>query len=268
MAGTQSLTAIFYKGEYRIAHLGLWDGYPKGHGLTALEFIRDKMDYDKFTDKLMKLRELRDADIARIPGDDWEREFERQYPHLSRDGAEILSMVQDGDDGLPLKNFIDLAGDSPHWQWAYVIDFDKGTFEVYRGFNHEKLDPSERFANAKVEEGSGYRPIKFVTSWQLGTLPTNEKFLFELLEPNEDCGEKYAAHSPPTFPTCTQLRRKKSIHGRFDDTGMKMTASWIEWETSACGAPLLSEVERTTGICRSCADGWNHPDNYPIKETD
>jgi len=134
MPGTQSLTAVFYKGEYRIAHPGLWDGYPEGHGLTALEFIRDQMDYDKFTDKLMKLRELSDADRARIAEmmeDDWRR----QYPHLTQDGdgSEILSVVQDGEDGLPLNNWIDSVGDSSYWQWAYVIDFDKGTFEVYRG---------------------------------------------------------------------------------------------------------------------------------------
>jgi hypothetical protein len=180
MPGTQSLTAVFYKGEYRIAHPGSWDGYPEGHGLTALEFIRDQMDYDKFTDKLMKLRELSDADRARI-AEMMEDDFERQYPHLTQDGdgSEILSMVQDGEDGLPLNNWIDLAGGSSHW--AYVIDFDKGTFEVYRGLNDEKLDPSEHFANAKVEEGSDYQPIKFVTSWRLDTLPTNEKFLLELI---------------------------------------------------------------------------------------
>src|SRR5262245_43440118 len=201
MPGTESLTVVFYKGEYRIAHPGLWDGYPEGHGLTALEFIRDQMNYDKFTDKLMKLRELSDADRARIAEmmeDDWRR----QYPHLTEDGdgSEILSVVQDGEDGLPLNNRIDSVGDSSYWQWAYVIDFDKGTFEVYRGFNLEKLDPSERFANAKVEEGSrrypvrrdrDYQPIKFVTSWRLDSLPANEKFLLELLEPDEDCSEAY-----------------------------------------------------------------------------
>jgi len=261
MPGTESLTVVFYKGEYRIAHPGLWDGYPEGHGLTALEFIRDQMDYDKFTDKLMKLRELSDADRARIAEmmeDDWRR----QYPHLAQygDGSEILSVVQDGEDGLPLNNWIYSVGDSSYWQWAYVIDFDKGTFEVYRGFNLEKLDPSERFANAKVEEGSrrypgarDYQPIKFVTSWRLDALPTNEKFLLELSEPVESA------------PCCTQLRRMRSTYGIFDDKG-EMTTSWFEWKTSACGNPLMSEVERTTGICGSCASGWSDPTNYPIKE--
>jgi len=272
---TQSLTAVFYKGQYRIAHWGSWDGYPEGHGLTALEFIRDQMDYDKFTDKLMKLRELSDADRARI-AEMMEDDFERQYPHLTQDGdgSEILSVVQDGEDGLPLNNWIYSVGDSSYWQWAYVIDFDKGTFEVYRGFNLEKLDPSERFANAKVEEGSrrypvlrdrDYQPIKFVTSWRLDALPTNEKFLLELSEPVElSSAAVEFLERMRSAPCCTQLRRMRSTYGIFDDKG-EVTTSWFEWETRACGNPLMSEVERTTGICGSCASGWSDPANYPIK---
>src|SRR5262245_5690658 len=262
--GTRSLTMVFYKGEYRVAHPGSWDGDPNGHGLTALEFIRDKMDYRKFTDKLMKLRGLTDADRARIGAMDPD-EWERQYPHLqNRDGAEILSTVQDGEDGLQVDSSIDYAGDSSLWSWAYVIDFDKGTFEVYSGFNQEQLDPSERFANTKAEGASEYQPIKFVTSWRLDTLPVNEKFLFELLEPDEDCDDIWDPFPPPTLPTCKRLRRMRSTHGRSDDKG-NMTARWIEWETRACGIPLLSEEERTTGICRACASGWSHADNYPAE---
>src|SRR5262249_37723859 len=102
-----------------------------------------------------------------------------------------------------------------------------------------------------VEEGSDYQPIKFVTSWLLDTLPTNEKFLLELSEPDEES----SAAVEWLGPCCTQLRRMRPTHGIFDDKG-EMTMSWIASETRACGAPLISEVEHTTGICRSCASGW------------
>lgn len=37
-----------------------------------------------------------------------------------------------------------------------------------------------------------------------------------------------------------------------------------EWEEGACGAPLFSEAERDTGVCKSCLGGWTHPENYPV----
>lgn len=36
-----------------------------------------------------------------------------------------------------------------------------------------------------------------------------------------------------------------------------------EWQIRPCGTPLFSDQERTTGICKSCAGGWTHPNNFP-----
>ena len=179
--GTRNLTAVFYKGEYRIAQYGQWDGYPDGQGITTLEFLRDHMDFDKFTGNLMKLRDMTPEDGAEI---DKVREWPKVYPHLSRDaGAKVLQMVQEGPDGMLIERNINFAGESLFCEWAYVIDFDKGTFEAFKGFNKQKLDPSERFAGIPLDD-TEYQQVKFVTSWRLDALPTNEKFLKEL-EPAE-----------------------------------------------------------------------------------
>ena len=46
--GTRNLTAVYIDGEYKVAQYGQWDGYPEGQGLTALHFLRDEMDAEKF----------------------------------------------------------------------------------------------------------------------------------------------------------------------------------------------------------------------------
>lgn len=42
------------------------------------------------------------------------------------------------------------------------------------------------------------------------------------------------------------------------------TETKAEWVTEPCGIPLFQEQERKTGVCRSCAKGWTHPENYRV----
>lgn len=37
-----------------------------------------------------------------------------------------------------------------------------------------------------------------------------------------------------------------------------------EWTIRACGMLLFSDVERASGVCRSCASGWTHPEDHPV----
>lgn len=37
-----------------------------------------------------------------------------------------------------------------------------------------------------------------------------------------------------------------------------------EWTTRACDMPLFSDAERASGVCRSCASGWSHPEDHPV----
>jgi len=31
-----------------------------------------------------------------------------------------------------------------------------------------------------------------------------------------------------------------------------------------CGMLLFSDLERASGVCRSCASGWAHPEDHPV----
>lgn len=66
--------------------------------------------------------------------------------------------------------------------------------------------------------------------------------------------------------SCTKMRRMLISSGALNAaTGeTKITAS--EWVTRECGVPLFGDKERKAGICRSCASGWTHPENYPVEE--
>lgn len=175
--GTRNLTAVFYNGEYKVAQYGQWDGYPDGVGIAVLEFIR-AVDIKEFKKKLSKVRFITEEEKStfHIKYPDWVERF----PHLSRDaGAKILKYVMHG--ATDLKNSINFAGDSLFCEWCYVIDLDKGTLEVFKGFNKKEITEGRFKSNDKnLEINKEYHPVKLWKSYLLKKLPTNKKFLEEL----------------------------------------------------------------------------------------
>ena len=88
----------------------------------------------------------------------------------------------------PFANIL-LAADSIWCEWAYVIDLDKGTFEVYKGFNKQPLGKEQRFRYLqdlnlhmdKKDDGTlyhnGYYPVRHLVTFKLNNLPTPHEFL-------------------------------------------------------------------------------------------
>lgn len=201
--GTRHLIAVQVDGEYKVAQYGQWDGYPSGQGVDILEFLRkNKKNLNKLADAARACTELSDDDYRQAwvecgadPESDFvtmdvSERFRQKYPYLSRDcGSDILTHVFNaGTDGLKLRYALDFAADSLFCEWAYVVDLDKNTFEVYKGFNKEPVDPSERFANLPLEpnsSGTVYYPVKLVQSYDLGKLPTPKQFIAKL-EPEDE----------------------------------------------------------------------------------
>lgn len=172
--GTRGLTAVYHDGSYRVAQYGQWDHYPEGQGLRVLDFCAANLTTAEkrqaFATCLDKVRFSTNDDELRssktIPG----------TPYASRDhGAYILRLVQEADGEVVLFNHIDFAGDSLFCEWAYVVDLDKATLEVFKGFNKTPLDPSERFAS--FANGGNYQPVRLAGSFSLDALPSEEEFL-------------------------------------------------------------------------------------------
>ena len=196
--GTRNLTIVHKNGEYKVAQYGQWDGYPEGLGVTLLNFLKN-VNMDSFRNAIDNVsfytkEELEDIDkyIDDMRKDIPNYEWQRYFPHLSRDcGGDILNrIVFKGVDKV--KNSINFAADSLFCEWAYVIDLDINKFEVYKGFNHEELNSNERFyflEDKRDKEnivGKDYHPIKFVKSYDLNNLPDEKIFIAELIPDDED----------------------------------------------------------------------------------
>ena len=202
--GTRHLTCVVKDGEYKVAQYGQWDGYYSGAGTDILSFLRDDLDREKFLANLAQTFTPTDEQIKAWwleVGHDIEnsngfvdyaiaKQYGAKHPSLSRDtGASILEVIQNASEPVPVNIYKEFAADSLFCEFAYVVDFDKGTFEVFKGFNQTPLSEGERFYGVTCDDAAkSYEPVRHVKTYQLDALPTEEEFLAEL-EPDEEDDE-------------------------------------------------------------------------------
>lgn len=119
------------------------------------------------------------------------------YPSLHRDtGAKILHLVAAATEPVPIVKEVEFIADTSLCEWAYVVDLDIGTLEVYAGKGMElRLGqhaprPPTRFGEAQgIREGEG---PELVAEWKLERLPDEDEFLqaTDTSEGEEDEGEE------------------------------------------------------------------------------
>ena len=168
--GTRNLTMVQIDNEIKVAQYGQWDGYPCGTGDTIVDFLKN-VDMKKFTENVKECSFMTIEDKKKLwmdcghDGSEFVNNkvvdiFYEKYPELSRDtGANILKMIENKP--LILESDLEFAGDSLFCEWAYLINLDTGKLEIYKGFNEEKLDETERFAYLSKPDKK-YQPIKLV----------------------------------------------------------------------------------------------------------
>ncbi len=183
--GTRGLVCVQKGGEYKVAQYGQYDTDPEYRGFNILKFLNNvnlkvlESDISEcifYTEEQLQdiLSEYKPGTM--IFGAPWHREL------CGITFEEILSLIVFGN-VRSLENSINFAQQSLHCEWGYVIDFDKRTFEVYKGFNKKNLTKKDRFYKGKsIEE---YKPIKLAVSYSLDDLPTEEEFL-DFFYPDEE----------------------------------------------------------------------------------
>lgn len=202
--GTRHSTVVFHDGKYKVAQYGQWDGYVSGQGIGILAFLRDKMRgsfVPKALDKIFYPTDVQIEEYQSIIEKTPNASIRSLYPSLSRDtGGDILELLQDSTEPVPLRLDINFLADSLFCEYAYIVDFDKGTFEVYRGFNKEPLTPEDRFYSLELHEkgrsGDQYYPVKLIATFDLAKLPTDQEFLETFAEPDEE--EETSEPTPAT----------------------------------------------------------------------
>jgi hypothetical protein len=174
---------VMLDGKCVVAQYGQWDGYPTGQGMIVLTFLRDKMNRELFE------KQCRASVFS--SGERWdeieefcktEDRFLEMYPQVSRDtAAEVLEFIQNHPESLvvELVDNSEFAGESLSCEWAYVIDLDKNTLEVFVGYNKKKLPKKARFFSlgSKVSNGTTYYPVKLKVAFDLNDLPSDEEFI-------------------------------------------------------------------------------------------
>lgn len=202
--GTRGLTVIVNNNECVASKYHQWDCYPSGQGSEILYFLQNKLNVDSLKTNLNKIIDIdnnilerlwvsigKDPDAISV---DFElsSKFEKIYPelHRSTSSGQYLKRIID-------KNIekiyndpseINFAADSLFCEWCYVINLDSGTFEIYEGFNKDILDETERFhylSNLDEE----FQPVKHSITYEMHSLPTLEKFIFDLEGCDEGDGE-------------------------------------------------------------------------------
>lgn len=195
--GTRGLTIVVKDGKTRVGQYGQWDHYPGGQGLTVLEFARTNLSTaegrEAFSKKLGLARFIEEGEHGKLwadvigssmPADgmvsvDKSEKFGKAYPSLSRNtGAEILNVILNATEEVPLQDQTEFATDSLYCEWAYVVDLDACALEVYRGFNTDGVKEGERFSHLFHEKAHcQYYPIRLAAKFSLLDLPSEESFL-------------------------------------------------------------------------------------------
>ena len=191
--GTRNLTVVVHNQEVKIAQYGQWDGFPDAQGISILAFLSVASRVENFKKTLPKIRFQTEEDVKKQEEymksigceDGWmtpkqSEKFKKKFPLHHRDtGGEILEAVlhYGQQEEIVLINAYEFAGDSLFCEWAYIIDFDKNTFEVYRGFNQTQLTPEDRFYSLSQED-KDYQPVKMIQSFSLDNLPSDDEFIF------------------------------------------------------------------------------------------
>jgi len=202
--GTRHLITIVKDGEFKLAQYGQWDGYPSGQGAEILKFLSegDMEALRRNVDNLYYIGEEEAEELyevaAGIPkGQEWinmeqSDSLKANLPTLHRDtGAKILELLaagggntipgrDDDDVRIPTVNMLSFAGG---WdcEWAYTIDLDKDTFEIYKAGSNRRL--RNRFTDVidNAYKDAEDKPcfVKLVGEYKFDALPTFEEFLEE-----------------------------------------------------------------------------------------
>lgn len=190
--GTRNLTCIWIDGDFKVAQYGQWDGYPSGIGRDILKFLKGiKLDAlkdaaracrwatkEEVADTWTKAGAPKDAEFVSMDVVD---RHSKQWPEFSRDtGAKILPMIMAKP--LALNDRHEFAADGLFCEWAYVIDLDAETLEVYEGFNQTPGKDHGKFAGLPAREGAGksYTAVTLAKAFKLSDLPGEDEFLKSL----------------------------------------------------------------------------------------
>lgn len=173
---TRGLFGFKLDGELKVAY-NHYDSYPDELGDHLLAWLRDHHD-DEPT--LAAVRALRVEPSGTTPSAE---DIDRLLPFANMsvgsqavDDWYVLLCETQGDPGRTLAAGVmldarEFGRDSLFCEWGYVVDFDRRSFDVYKGFRKVPATDGEWAGQDGDRDGSGYWPIQRVASFDFAELP-------------------------------------------------------------------------------------------------
>jgi hypothetical protein len=201
--GTRHLIAVYAGGQYKVAQYGQWDGYPTGQGNGILQELR-KHGVGKLrrgasqvafaTQEQLDALDVQLQDyIKQNPKDN--NPLKSKFPEFSRDtSSDLLGMMAELQPGqqMLLKDELEFAADPLFCEWAYVLDLDAETLEIYSG--GATTEPGQRFYELRQRDPSLTTAVQLLRTFKLDALPESfdqlEKELNALDEAAEEATEQ------------------------------------------------------------------------------
>lgn len=198
---TRGLLIVVKNKQNKLAAFSNSDSYPEGLGTDILGILKPDGAVDSLYGNIDKVTMYMAEDIE---NDCYEAAGgKKAYRHLPFSTQELVkSAVLTGrkafvgaadhalikiikGEPLNIEDSSGFAANSLFCEYAYVIDLDFMTFEIYKGFNPDKLKQGERFKYLEKdmpEDGIKWYPVKFLKGYPLAKLPEEDKFLEDLDE--------------------------------------------------------------------------------------
>ena len=159
------------------------DSYPEYLGEAMLKWVKGRGIKDLHHIAL----DMKMIDISTEPTEE-DKEKWRPFTDLGVSNQSdtdwyCLSRGAQGDIGAYVKAGAmpgggeDFMQDSLYCEWAWIINVDGGTFDVYRGF--QKTPPEDGFFTGDRRTRCGYHPVNRVASFSLSDLPEDLSSLNE-----------------------------------------------------------------------------------------
>ena len=218
--GTRGAFGVIIGEQEKIAY-NHFDSYPDGKGVEVLGWLRTVIEdgrLDEIKEQSKSVRVI-DEDEKPTPED---VEKLKPYTNLnvseqSTDDWYCLTREMQGDLGMTLESGYMLDGssfplDSLFCEWGYIVDLDAGVLEVYKGFQKERPqqgrwagrptdEENEKDYAAHLEHAKNqgrepwrgpvpdYKAIELVASFPFDALPSDDDFIAQLRESDEEDDE-------------------------------------------------------------------------------
>jgi hypothetical protein len=196
--GIHSLICVYHRGRFVVAQYSQWEGFPQedGQGMEILEFLWRSRNIERLREGLQHIVTLTEEgrqqvfdtithnypEVDRRDGYNLAKKIFSFWPSLSRDtGAGILKIIARAKAGnhVPVMLDLEFANESHFCKWAYVVDLDQNTFEVFKGSEAKQQAPTTRFSD--IGESDDTVPA-LLKSFPFSQLPATGKEFMRALK--------------------------------------------------------------------------------------